>query len=252
MKELCSFCVRVDALNSDRMVLNVLSQWVNGNAPFPSDWEVGGLKPALADLSQTAGWAKLWWLLYMNGPCYLHSNHTPHARHPLVVVDLPPTRVPSTGASARLKFGICICSPANYSQLCVYNAASSLRDCVLTVVDIPPVFRAPFELRRICKVSYLGSYALEIFIPCIRKTSYPESIGFIWISPALRILSIVLFNGVGHDDFILCAVSFASRTPAHSKKPVLLWVVRHQLLERTLLRSHVRQDQVTWGMPPSA
>jgi hypothetical protein len=115
----------------------------------------------------------------MNGPCYLHSNHTPHARHPLVVVDLPPTRVPSTGASARLKFGICICSPANYSQLCVYNAVSSLRDCVLTVVDIPPVFRAPFELRRICKVSYLGSYALENFIPCIRKTSYPESIGFI-------------------------------------------------------------------------
>ena len=132
----------------------------------------GALEPRQREQERTG-------ILYMDDSYRLHSNHTPHARHPLVVVDLPPTRVPSTGASARLKFGICICSPANYSQLCVYNAVSSLRDCVLTVVDIPPVFRAPFELRRICKVSYLGSYALEIFIPCIRKTSYPESIGFI-------------------------------------------------------------------------
>ena len=108
---------------------------------------------------------------------------------------------------------------------------------------MPPAFHAPSELRRICKVFYLGSYALQNMFPCIRKASHPECIGFIRISPALRILSVVLFIDIGQEDFIFCAASSWHRTPSCLPKHVLLWVVRHQELECVLALGRVKGSQ---------
>ena len=116
---------------------------------------------------------------------------------------------------------------------------------VLAVVDLPSAFRLPlFELVR-------SSYALEKSPFCIRKSSYPKCIGFTWISPALRILSVVLFNDVDWEEFIFCAVSFRCRSPWCSLKPVLLRVDHHQVLEHIVWHSHVLQDQEIWDMLPS-
>ena len=106
------------------------------------------------------------------------------------------------------------------------NQQLYLKDCVLTGVGLrfgfprtsqghvlPTVdprvgFQSPVsELYRITRVSYPSSYSLKICAIALGGLRYPMCVGYIRISPALRVLSGVPFHDKDHALFTLCIVS---------------------------------------------
>ena len=144
------------------------------------------------------------------------------------------------------------CMPSSTANLALYVAkkklvsrwSTLLEDCVLPDGDARTGFHALTELDpRFIR-------PLNVF-SCIRKSSCPECMRLIWISPALRILSQDLFIDIDLEEFIFCAASCQCRSPWCSLKPVLLRVDHHQVLERIVWHFHVLQDQEIWDMLPS-